>query len=171
MTISTRCVGASAKGRQMIGRNSAAETVVIAASRGVARACFVLYVLAFVVLPVGFLGLSFWGVLWFFVAAMIGIGGYVRFSSMRLVVGDEKVTVVNLLTRYSLDTATARIVVNDASAFWADGELREGRANMLTLTDASEREVLVGVAPTLGERHRAVIEDFNIALARHRLAS
>ena len=155
----------------MIDRNNAAETVVLASSRGIARVSLALYLVAFVVVPAFYLPFNLSFVVWVAVAAAIGIGSYVRFSSMRLVVDDEKVTVVNMLNQHSLDTATARIVANDASAFWADGELREGRANMLTLTDASERQVLVGVAPTLGERHRAVIEDFNIALARHRLAS
>ncbi len=155
----------------MVGRNNSAETVVLASSSGIARVSLALYLVAFVVVPAFYLPFNLSFVVSVFVAAAIGVGGYVRFRSMRLVVGDENVTVVNMLNQHSLDTATARIVAKDENGFWAEGELQQGRASVLTLTDASDQQVMVGVAPTFGDRHRSVIEDFNIALARHRLAS
>ena len=65
--------------------NNAAETVVLASSRGIARVSLTLYLVAFVVVPAFCLPFNLSFVVWVAVAAAIGIGGYVRFSSMRLV--------------------------------------------------------------------------------------
>ena len=42
------------------------------------------------------------------------------------------------------------------------------RARSLVLTDSSEQQVRVGVAPSYGRRLDTISEDLNIAIARHR---
>lgn len=147
------------------------ETLILSSSRGVARTCLLLYLVSFLVFPAAIAPtFNFFFFLWALGVTGFGVMAYLRFTDMRLVVGDDEVTVVNLFRRYSLETASARIVAKNEHGFWAEGKVREGEANILTLTDVSEREVTVSVAPTFGERYQAVVDDFNIALARHRLA-
>ena len=160
-----------AKGKLMATSRPKSETLILASSKGVARACLFIYLMSFLVFPAAIApGFNFFLFVWSVGVTGFGVAAYLRFTDMRLVVGDDEVIVVNLFKRYSLETASARIIAKNEHGFWAEGKVREGEANILTLTDVSEQEVTVSVAPTFGERYQAVVADFNVALARHRLA-
>ena len=102
-----------------------------------------------------------------------------KVSAMKVAVDDFKVTVVNLKSRHELELWSVRIEVREDPAIWPQDDLREvmregfeqqdpKRARSLVLTDSSEQQVRVGVAPSYGRRMDTITENLNVAIAKHR---
>lgn len=102
-----------------------------------------------------------------------------RVASMKVAVDDFKVIVVNLKSRHELELWSIRIEVREDPGIWPQDDLREEmresfeqinpkRARSLVLTDSSEQQVRVGVAPSYGRRLDTITENLNIAIAKHR---
>ena len=117
-----------------------------------------------------------------FIVGVVCISSY-RFlrkvAAMKVAVDDFKVTVVNLKSRHELELWSVRLEVREDPGIWPQDDLREvmrstfeqddpKRARTLVLTDSSEQQVRVGVAPSYGRRLDTITEDLNIAIARHR---
>ena len=117
-----------------------------------------------------------------FIVGVVCISSY-RFlrkvAAMKVAVDDFKVTVVNLKSRHELELWSVRLEVREDLGIWPQDDLREvmrstfeqddpKRARTLVLTDSSEQQVRVGVAPSYGRRLDTISEDLNIAIARHR---
>ena len=117
-----------------------------------------------------------------FIVGVICISSY-RFlrkvAAMKVAVDDFKVTVVNLKSRHELELWSVRLEVREDPGIWPQDDLREvmrstfeqddpKRARTLVLTDSSEQQVRVGVAPSYGRRLDTITEDLNIAIAKHR---
>ena len=101
-----------------------------------------------------------------------------KVSAMKVAVDDFKVTVVNLKSRHELELWSVRIEVREDPAIWPQDDLREvmregfeqqdpKRARSLVLTDSSEQQVRVGVAPSYGRRMDTITENLNVAIAKH----
>lgn len=102
-----------------------------------------------------------------------------KVSAMKVAVDDFKVTVVNLKSRHELELWSVRIEVREDPGIWPQDDLREvmregfeqqdpKRARSLVLTDSSEQQVRVGVAPSYGRRMDTITENLNVAIAKHR---
>lgn len=98
---------------------------------------------------------------------------------MKLAVTDFKVVVVNLRSRHELELSSVRIEVRDDPSVWPKDDLRDdareafgqeepSRARSLVLTDSSDQQVRVGIAPSYGRRLDTITENLNIAIATHR---
>ena len=113
------------------------------------------------------------------VVCLAAYGFLRKVAAMKVAVDDFKVTVVNLKSRHELELWSVRLEVREDPGIWPQDDLREvmrstfeqndpKRARTLVLTDSSEQQVRVGVAPSYGRRLDTISEDLNIAIARHR---
>lgn len=113
------------------------------------------------------------------VGCILAFGLLTKVAAMKVAVDDFKVTVVNLKSRHELALWSVRIEVREDTKAWPQDDLREGmreafdqqnpkRARSLVLTDSSDQQVRVGVAPSYGRRLDVIAENLNIAIAKHR---
>lgn len=102
-----------------------------------------------------------------------------RVGAMKLAVGEGSVEVVNFLSSHFFDLDTVRVETEVEASHWPADDIPTAmsrpkgdvpKIGSLHLSDELGRRIRVGVVPSYGGRVREIVDDLNVAIAKHRLA-
>ena len=102
-----------------------------------------------------------------------------RVGAMKLAISEGSVEVVNFLSSHFFDLDTVRVETEEEESHWPADDIPTAmskpkgdvpKIGSLHLSDELGRRIRVGVVPSYGTRVREIVDDLNVAIAKHRLA-